>query len=101
MTPSDLHLFSAVLTMLCAGFLIVCPKYHDGVVGRFGLGGMCFVSGMIIIRWVEGYPFIPSPSELGMFLSVDVFMGWHVFRFSKRIIKEKSTKRRASDRVAT
>ena len=99
MTQVDLHIFGAFVTMLCAGFLIACPKYQDGVVGRFGLGILCFSAGMILIRWFEGFPFVPSASEMATNLGIVIFLGWHCFRFGRRILKEQSLKRRATDKV--
>ena len=92
-----LHLAGAVAILIFAGFLMVCPKYKDGIVGRLGLGAMCFVCGMILIRAYEGYPFIPSASEIGMMIGVVIFLGWHCFRFARRIMTEKTTHRRATD----
>lgn len=99
MGHTGLHVFTAIIIIFAAGFLIVCPKYKDGVVGRFGLGAMCFSAGMILLRWFEGYPFIPSASEIATNIGVCIFLGWHCFRFARRILAEKRIgfTRRASD----
>lgn len=97
MTHTTLHLFGAFFTMLFAGFLIACPKYQDGVVGRVGLGIMCFAAGMVMIRWYEGYPFEPSASEMGTTIGLCIFLGWHCYRFGRRILRENDMKRRESN----
>jgi len=95
-----LHIAGSMFIILCAGFLIACPKYQDGVVGRFGLGVMLFSASMVLLRWFEGYPFVPSASEVATNLGIVIFLGWHCYRFGKRILKEKSMDRRATDKRA-
>lgn len=91
----SLHIAGALLVMIFAGFLMVCPKYQDGIVGRLGLGALCFVSGIILIRAYEGYPFIPSASEIGLMIGLVIFLGWHCFRFARRILREPGHRRDA------
>lgn len=94
-----LHLFTALMMIVTAGFLIVCPKYKDGVIGRFGLGAICFSAGMILLRWFEGFPFIPTASEIATNIGICIFLGWHCIRFARRIYMEQRQKfdRRATD----
>jgi hypothetical protein len=79
----SLYVMCSLVICLVSTFLVVHPKYEDGLMGRISLiciAGSCAV---VLGEYVDGVAYEVNPTTLGVQFGLAIFFLRHVYRFSK------------------
>ena len=79
----SLYVTCSLVICCVSTFLVVHPKYEDGLVGRIALifiAGSCLV---VLGEYVDGVDYEVNPTTLGVQVGLSIFLLRHVYRFSK------------------
>ena len=79
----SLYVICSLIICCVSTFLVVHPKYEDGLIGRIAL--LCLsVSGAVVVgEWADGVVYEVNPTSLGVQVGLAIFLLRHVYRFSK------------------
>lgn len=85
-------IFFTSCTVLCVipVWFVVNKVYEDGLVGRISLLGISFAAVTFLLENFFGddnYEILPQTVMLVTFFAV--FLCWHLFRFHRRILKQR------------
>lgn len=79
----SLYVVCSLVICIVSTFLVVHPKYEDGLMGRISLiciAGSCAV---VLGEFVDGVDYEVNPTTLGVQFGLAIFFLRHVYRFSK------------------
>ncbi len=79
----SLYVVCSFVICCVSTFLVVHPKYEDGLVGRIALLCISLSSLVVIGEWLDGVVYEVNPTTLGVQFGLSVFLLRHVYRFSK------------------
>ena len=79
----SLYVICSLIICCVSTFLVVHPKYEDGLIGRIAL--LCLsVSCLVVVgEWADGVVYEVNPTSLGVQVGLSIFLLRHVYRFSK------------------
>ena len=79
----NLYVMSCLIVCLISTFLVIHPKYEDGLVGRVSL--LCISIGSLIVvgEFADGVEYEVNPTTLTVQVGLAVFLLRHVYRFNK------------------
>ena len=79
----SLYVICSLIICLISTFLVVHPKYEDGLVGRVALLCLSFSCAVVLGEFVDGVEYEVNPTTLSIQLGLSVFLLRHVYRFNK------------------
>ena len=79
----NLYVICSLIICLISTFLVVHPKYEDGLVGRVALLCLSFSCAVVLGEFVDGVEYEVNPTTLSIQLGLSVFLLRHVYRFNK------------------
>lgn len=79
----SLYVLCCLIVCIVSIFLVMHPKYEDGLVGRIAL--LCISIGSLIVvgEFMDGVEYDVNPTTLTVQLGLAVFLLRHVYRFNK------------------
>lgn len=86
----SIFLFDCALLVVVPCWFIVNSVYQDGVFGRTALCGIAFAAATFLMEAVNGEAAYVSPQMLLLVSAFAVFMVWHLLRFHRRVLRQRS-----------
>ncbi len=79
----SLYVLCCLIVVSITTFLVVHPKYEDGLIGRLSL--LCMLIGSLVVvgEYVDGVEYEINSTTLAVQFGISVFLLRHVYRFSR------------------
>jgi len=85
-----IFLLSCVVLFIVPLMFVLNSVYQDGVVGRASLLAISFGAAAFVGETAFGNGFYVPPIAVWIVAACTVFLVWHLFRFHRRVLKERS-----------
>jgi len=79
----SLYVMCSLVICCVSTFLVLHPKYEDGLIGRLALLCLSVSCAVVLGEWFDGVEYQVNPTTLGVQLGLAVFLLRHVYRFSR------------------
>lgn len=78
-----LYLVSCGVAAACAGYLVLEPRYADGVIGKVGLIAIMAGSLAVLVNTADGWQYVVQRSTLLTQAGAAALLSWRVLRFRR------------------
>ena len=79
----SLYVTCSLVICCVSTFLVVHPRYEDGLIGRVSLLCLSVSSLVVLGESFEGVIYEGNPTSLGIQFGISIFLLRHVYRFSR------------------
>lgn len=79
----SLYVTCSLVICCVSTFLVVHPKYEDGLIGRIALLCLSLSCAVVLGEWFDGVTYEVNPTTLGVQFGLAIFLLRHVYRFSR------------------
>ena len=95
-----LFVLSCIVLFVVPVIFVYHRVYDDGLVGRMSLVGLALMAAIVLLETIFGQGYGIAAEVSLLVASFAVFMVWHLWRFHRRVLKNRRTAAAESRAVA-